>query len=163
MPKNYIVHDDPAIITDRQRIAMADLAPFGFPDQWEQIWLGHRDDGLFVMQCIPFRIYGISLFDIVRLDDDDMLVEVVSRSGHRTMRALFVPGLDPAYLSSLTEGINSLAQQEGFVLEWSGDRHVAINIPADRDAGAMEAFMKERRAAESLFWEWSDIKPFLVG
>ncbi|MFE4264630.1 DUF4265 domain-containing protein [Streptomyces sp. NPDC056883] len=160
MPKQYIVHDDPAIMSDRQRIAMADLAPFGFPDQWEQIWLGHREDGLFVMQCIPFRIYGISLFDIVRLDADDMLVEVAARGGHRTLRALIVPGLTDAEVSGITGRVNSIAETEGFVLEWSGDRHVAVNIPDDRDPALMLAFMAEQRAAQKLFWEWSDAKPF---
>jgi hypothetical protein len=158
--RTYIVHDDPAIMSDRQRIAMVDLAPFGFPDEWEQVWLGHRDDGLFVMQCIPFRVYGLSLFDVVRLDDDDMVTEVVSRGGHRTLRALLVPMPEQSEVAALAARINSLAQNEGFVLEWSGDRHVAVNIPADRDPAPLVALMTEQRAAQRLFWEWSDAKPF---
>jgi hypothetical protein len=158
--KTYIVHDDPAILSDRQRIAMVDLAPFGFPDQLEQIWLGHRDDGLFVMQCIPFRIYGLSLFDVVRIDEDDMLTEVVSSGGHRTLRALTVPGLTDVEVAALADRVNSLAQREGFVREWSGDRHVAVNIPGDRDPSPLVALMSEQRAAGKLFWEWSDMKPF---
>ncbi|WP_435189073.1 DUF4265 domain-containing protein [Streptomyces sp. bgisy126] len=159
MPK-YIVHDDPAIITDKQRIAMADLEPFGFPELWEQVWLGRREDGLFVMQCVPFRLYGVNLFDIVRLDEDDMLVEVVSKGGHRTLRALIERGLDPAAHEAVTGGIVALAQEEGFVLEWSGDRHAAINIPGDRDSASFETFMREQRAAGTLYWEWSDARPF---
>ncbi|WKX09794.1 DUF4265 domain-containing protein [Streptomyces sp. NL15-2K] len=160
MSKTYIVHDDPAILSDRQRIAMVDLAPFGFPDQLEQIWLGHRDDGLFVMQCIPFRIYGLSLFDVVRIDENDTLTEVVSSGGHRTMRALIVPGLTDAEVVALADRVNSLAQREGFGREWSGDRHVAVNIPEGGDPGPLVALMSEQRAAGKLFWEWSDMKPF---
>ncbi|MET9537356.1 DUF4265 domain-containing protein [Streptomyces sp. NPDC006553] len=159
MPK-YIVHDDPAIVTDKQRIAMADLAPFGFPDLLEQIWLGHREDGLFVMQCAPFRIYGLSLFDVVRLDEDDMLVEVVAKGGHRTMRALVKAGLEPQVFETLTGEIASWAANEGFAIEWSGDRHAAVNIPGDRDANSLEAFMNAQEEAGMLFWEWSDSQPF---
>ncbi|MGN9756670.1 DUF4265 domain-containing protein [Streptomyces sp. SD31] len=160
MTKTYIVHDDPAILSERQRIAMVDLAPFDLPDQLEQIWLGHRDDGLFVMQCIPFRIYGLSLFDVVRIDEDDMLTEVVSSGGHRTLRALIVPGLTHAEVAALADRVNSLAQREGFVREWSGDRHVAVDIPGDRDPSPLVALISEQRAAGKLFWEWSDMKPF---
>lgn len=160
MTKNYIVHDDPAILTDRQRIAMVDLAPFGFPEQLEQVWLGHRDDGLFVMQCIPFRVYGLSLFDVVRIDEQDMLVEVVSSGGHRTLRALLVPGLSDTELTTLADRVNTLAQHEGFVLEWSGNRHVAVNVPGDRDPGSLVGFLGKQHAAGKLYWEWSDVKEF---
>ncbi|MFI1657745.1 DUF4265 domain-containing protein [Streptomyces sp. NPDC020472] len=156
----YIVHDDPAIITDKQRIAMADLAPFGFPGLQEQIWLGRREDGLFVMQCVPFRIYGLNLFDIVRLDEDDMLVEVVSKGGHRTLRALLEAGLEPQVFEAITGEIAARAANEGFVVEWSGDRHAAINIPGDRDSASLEAFMNAEEEAGRLFWEWSDSQPF---
>ncbi|WP_318212928.1 hypothetical protein [Streptomyces sp. SJL17-1] len=54
----------------------------------------------------------------------------------------------------------ALAQEEGFVLEWSGDRHAAINVPADRDSTAFEGFPREQREAGTLFWEWSDARPF---
>jgi hypothetical protein len=160
MPK-YIVHDDPAVVTDHQRIAMADLRPFGFPDLWEQIWLGRReDDSLFVMQCIPFRVYGLNLFDVLRLDQDDMLVEVVSKSGHRTLRALLARALEPAAFQAVSGGIVALAQDEGLALEWSGDRHVAIDVPVGQDSAAVEEFLEGQQQAGTLFWEWSDAQPF---
>ncbi|MFE5619181.1 DUF4265 domain-containing protein [Streptomyces sp. NPDC056524] len=156
----YLVHNDPAIVTDKQRIAMADLTPFGFPGLLEQIWLGHREDGLFLMQCVPFRIYGLNLFDVVRLDEEDMLVEVVSKGGHRTMRALVEAGLEPQVFEALTSEIASRTANEGFVIEWSGDRHAAVSMPGDRDATSLEAFMNAQEEAGTLFWEWSDSQPF---
>ncbi|MGW5782261.1 DUF4265 domain-containing protein [Streptomyces sp. NPDC003863] len=160
MSKKYVVHEDPAVRTAGQRIAMADLAPFGFPDLWEQIWLGHREDGLFLMQCVPFRIYGLNLFDVVRLDEDDMLVEVVEKGGHRTLRALLAAGLEPQAFEAITGEIAARAANEGFVIEWSGDRHAAIDVPDGQDSGSLEAFMDVHEEAGRLFWEFSDSQPF---
>ncbi|MFG2838385.1 DUF4265 domain-containing protein [Streptomyces zaomyceticus] len=160
MSPKYVVHDEPAVRAESQRIAMADLGPFGFPELFEQIWLGRRADGLFVMQCVPFRIYGLNLFDVVRLDADDMLVEVVSKGGHRTLRALFEAGLAPEVFEAVTGGIAALARTRGFAAEWSGDRHVAISVPEDADPGPLEAFAQEHEDAGTLYWEWSDARPF---
>ncbi|GCB48660.1 hypothetical protein SNL152K_5987 [Streptomyces sp. NL15-2K] len=102
------------------------------------------------------------MFDVVRIDEDDMLTEVVSSGGHRTLRALTVPGLTDVEVTALADRVNSLAQREGFVREWSGDRHVAVNIPGDRDPSPLVALMSEQRAAGKLFWEWSDMKPFRI-
>ncbi|MFF0560656.1 DUF4265 domain-containing protein [Streptomyces sp. NPDC004266] len=160
MPKRYVVHEDPAVRTASQRIAMADLAPFGFPDLQEQIWLGRREDGLFVVQCVPFRIYGLNLFDVVRLDEDDVLVEVVEKGGHRTLRALLEAGLAPQVFDEVAGGITEQARSGGFAVEWSGDRHAAIDVPADGDAASLVAFMDAHEEAGRLFWEWSDSQPF---
>ncbi|WP_328487527.1 DUF4265 domain-containing protein [Streptomyces zaomyceticus] len=160
MSPKYVVHDEPAVRTESQRIAMADLGPFGFPELFEQIWLGRREDGLFVMQCVPFRIYGLNLFDVVGLDADDMLVEVVSKGGHRTLRALFGAGLAPEVFEAVTSGIAALARSQGFATEWSCDRHVAISVPEDGDSGPLEEFVREQEEAGTLYWEWSDARPF---
>ncbi|AJF65568.1 DUF4265 domain-containing protein [Streptomyces vietnamensis] len=160
MSKKYVVHEDPVVRTAGQYIAMADLAPFGFPDLWEQIWLGRREDGLFVMQCVPFRIYGLNLFDVVRLDEDDMLVEVVEKGGHRTLRALLEAGLAPQVFDEVAGGIAAQARSAGFALEWSGDRHAAIDVPGDGDSASLVAFMDAHEGAGTLFWEWSDAEPF---
>ncbi|MFF0477693.1 DUF6480 family protein [Streptomyces sp. NPDC004284] len=62
------------------------------------------------MQCVPFRIYGLNLFDVVRLDEDDMLVEVVEKGGHRTLRALLRAGLEPRVFQEVAGGIASRAR-----------------------------------------------------
>ncbi|MEV5752122.1 DUF4265 domain-containing protein [Actinoallomurus sp. NPDC052308] len=156
--KTYIVHDRPAVMESRQHIAMVDLEPFGFLNQFEQIWLGYRSDGLFELHCIPFRIYGASLFDIVRIDDSDFLVEVVRRSSHRALRALIAPNL--ADLQSVRERIVSDASDSGLLLEWSGDRHIAIDVPEGRTPEHLLNYFAMERASNRIFWEWSDVKPF---
>ncbi|MBB4987155.1 DUF4265 domain-containing protein [Streptomyces nymphaeiformis] len=160
MSQKYIVHEEPAVRTASQRIAMADLAPFGFPGLHEQVWLGGCEDGLFVMQCVPFRIYGLNLFDVVRLDEDGMLVEVVEKGGHRTLRALLEAGLEPQVFEEVAGGIASRARSGGFAVEWSGDRHAAIDVPAGGDSASLVAFMDAHEEAGTLFWEWSESQPF---
>ncbi|WP_369149147.1 DUF4265 domain-containing protein [Streptomyces sp. R44] len=161
MNRKYIVHEEPAVRTASQRIAMVDLAPFGFPNLHEQVWLGGReDDDLFIMQCVPFRIYGLNLFDVVRLDQDDMLVEVVEKGGHRTLRALLEAALEPQVFEEVAGGITSRAGSRGFAIEWSGRRHAAIDVPADGDPTSLVAYMDAQEEAGTLFWEWSESQPF---
>ncbi|MEV4943928.1 DUF4265 domain-containing protein [Streptomyces zaomyceticus] len=117
-------------------------------------------------RCVTARfapIVGAGLFaewDGVRLDADDMLVEVVSKGGHRTLRALFEAGLAPEVFEAVTGGIAALARTRGFAAEWSGDRHVAISVPEDGDPGPLEAFAQEHEDAGTLYWEWSGAMPF---
>ncbi|MFJ2914522.1 DUF4265 domain-containing protein [Streptomyces sp. NPDC087228] len=160
--KNYIVHDDPAIMSTNQYIAMVDLAAFGFVNQMEQVWLGAEGDGSYEVLCIPFRVYGLSLHDIVELDlDEDIVSEVVRRGGHRTMRALIGPGVSADGIAEISTAINSFTEVSGFLSEWSGNRHVAIDIPAGGDPRDLQEFFVRQREAERIYWEWSDVKPFV--
>ncbi|GAA1857194.1 DUF4265 domain-containing protein [Actinomadura bangladeshensis] len=156
----YIVHEEPTIISEDQYIAMVDLASFGFAGLLEQVWLGPCGDGLFQLQCIPFRFYGASLFDIARVDEEGFLVEIVRLRGHRTLRGLIAPNV--VDLADIRKTIMSLAETAGLLLEWSGDRHVAIDVPLGSSFVDLLDFFREQRKAERVYWEWSDVKPFSV-
>lgn len=56
------------------------------PDAWEQMWGRSLGDRRFEICCIPFLAYDLALGDVVVIDDDDWIVDVVERSGHRTFR-----------------------------------------------------------------------------
>lgn len=159
--KKYIVHDDPAIMSIDQHIAMVDLAAFGFLNHMEQVWLRAEGGGSYEVLCIPFRVYGLSLRDTVRLDDEDIVTEVVRRGGHRTLRALIGPNVPAEEITDITATVNSLAEDSGLLREWSGNRHVAIDVPVDQDSRDLQEFFAQQRSTERIYWEWSDAKPFV--
>ncbi|MGW0938930.1 DUF4265 domain-containing protein [Streptomyces sp. NPDC002666] len=158
--QKYIVHDDPAIISTDQYIAMVDLAPFGFAQHMEQMWLGVIGDGTYEVLCIPFRVYGMSLHDIVELDGDDVVERIVRPSRHRTMRGLIGPAVSAEGIAEISASIRELVEASGFLSEWSGHRHVAIDIPAEVDSQELQKFFASQREAERVYWEWSDARPF---
>ncbi|WP_069174386.1 DUF4265 domain-containing protein [Streptomyces griseus] len=159
-PQKYIVHDDPAIMSTDQYITMVDLAPFGFAQHMEQIWLGVNEDGTYEVLCIPFRVYGMSLHDVVELDGDDVVARIVRSGRHRTMRGLIAPAVSAEGISEIFASVNQLVETSGFLCEWSGHRHVAIDIPPGSDSQVIQKFFASQREAERVYWEWSDARPF---
>ncbi|MEU9073881.1 DUF4265 domain-containing protein [Kitasatospora sp. NPDC048538] len=156
----FIVHDDPVGRAQSNYIAHADLAPFGLDGQKEQLWLKPLDDGTFSIACIPFRTYGLAFGDQVVLSDGNEVAEVVALSSHRVLRLLFVPGLPSAQLNGAVDRIYKEIGTAGLLSEWSGDRHVAVDIPPNTDASQLFAIMEREVTEGRAFWEWADAIPF---
>jgi hypothetical protein len=155
----YIGHSDPALISARQYIAMADLAPFGLGGQFEQLWFGELDNGLYEVRCIPFYVYGISLLDHVEIVDD-RLVALVRPSGHRTLRALIVPEPSGTSLREMREFVDDVTGREQLRVEWDGDRFFAIDNPPGHVSAPTGEFLLRQQAVGNLYWEWADSQPF---
>ena len=155
----FIVHDDPVGRAARNYIAHADLAPFGFDGQMEQLWLKPLDDGTFAIACIPFRTYGLALGDRVVLSDDEV-TEVVGLSRHRVLRMLLMPGADPARLPQAITRIKNAIEEAELLSEWSGDRHVAVDIPPHTSPSKLFEVMEREVEAGGAFWEWADARAF---
>lgn len=150
----FIVHESPALRGDSNYIARADLAPFGLEGEVEQLWLRKLEDGSFKICCIPFRVYGVALGDIVSLSSDGtMVARLIHASGRRVLRILLMANPDAARLArEIEDEVLSL----GLMSEWSGDRHASIDIPIDADVNVLLALF-ERLESESLAaWEWAD-------
>lgn len=154
----FIIHENPVRRSDGNYIARIDLAPFGFDGEVEQVWLKRLTDEQFSLCCIPFRAYGVSLDDIVELSADRVTVSRVARmSGRRSLRILFLPSSDlPAVLDRVRGEISRL----GLMSEWSGDRHVAIDVPPGVDVAGVLQIAEREESASRGYWEWSDTAPF---
>ncbi|MFE0731812.1 DUF4265 domain-containing protein [Streptomyces antibioticus] len=132
--------------------------------QREQLWLEPAGDGVYSAACIPFRTYGPALGDRVCLSENDEVSEAVERSSHRVLRImLLTPTPDPGRLVETTDRIRAEISAAGLLSERSGDRHVAVDIPADRDPSDPYAAVKREAAADRAFWEWADAMPFSTG
>ena len=160
--KIYILHDEPALAAERQHSALADLAPFGLDDEYEQLWLGDLGDGTFELRCIPFRVYGLSLRDRVTVADG-LVTGLAEPAGHRTLRALIVPDPPGASLEEVRDGFIRFAREEDLLIEWSGDRHVAIDFPPGRKPASLSELLLENQRAGNIAWEWSAGQPFVAG
>ncbi|MEU2834946.1 DUF4265 domain-containing protein [Streptomyces lavendulae] len=156
----FIVHDDPVGRGQRNYIAHADLAPFGLDGQMEQLWLEPLNDGTYSIACIPFRTYGLALGDQVRLSEDDEVSEVVGLSSHRVLRMLLMPDSVPEWLGETTDRIKAEIDAAGLLSEWSGDRHVAVDMPAPANPSKLFEVMEREVSAGRAFWEWADAMPF---
>jgi hypothetical protein len=154
----FIVHEEPALRADSNYIARIDLRPFGFDDEVEQVWLQRTADGMAVLCCIPFRAYGIALGDSVSIAPDSYVTEVTARSGRRVLRALIVEP-DPADAAAELERHIVRAELR---FEWSGGRHVAIDVPQGVQPSELLDYLDEREAAGNLHWEWADVEPFSI-
>ncbi|PIB00002.1 MULTISPECIES: DUF4265 domain-containing protein [Streptomyces] len=156
----FIVHDDPVGRAQSNYIAHANLAPFGLNGQMEQLWLKPLNDGTFSIACIPFRVYGVALGDRVLLSADDEVSEVVGLSRHRVLRMLLMPGPDPTRLTEATARIKQEIDAAGLLSEWSGDRHVAVDVPPQTTPSRLFEVMEREVAEAGAFWEWADAMPF---
>lgn len=156
----FIVHDDPVGRAQSNYIARAGLAPFGQDGQMEQLWLKPLNDGTFSLACIPFCVYGLALGDRVLLSADDEVSEVVGFSRHRVLRMLLMPSPDPTRLIEATTRIKHEIDAAGLLSEWSGDRHVAIDVPPRTTPSPLFEVMEREVAEADAFWEWADAMPF---
>ncbi|EWM19226.1 DUF4265 domain-containing protein [Kutzneria sp. 744] len=155
----YIAHSDPALRSGQQRIAMADLAPFGLDGQFEQLWFGDIGNGVHEIRCVPFHVYGISLLDHVEIRDD-RLYALVKPSGHRTLRALIRPEPNGVSVSEMRQFVDDLAARERLLVEWNGDRFFAVDIPPGRVSAPLGEFLLRNQEAGNLHWEWADSQEF---
>lgn len=157
----FIVHDEPALRSESNYIARVDLTPFELEGQIEQVWLRRVDGDQAVLCCVPFRVYGLALRDTVRLSAENVVVGLVRRSGNRALRALLLEAA-PDVLGDLGAQIDALSSLAGLLYEWSGDRHVAIDVPPGGDAEALMDLFDVEEEAGRLVWEWADVASFRV-
>ncbi|MHA4950708.1 DUF4265 domain-containing protein [Micromonospora sp. SD19] len=154
----FVTHEAPVLRGESNYISRVDLERFGFPGLFEQVWLRQREDGLFELCCIPFRIYGLALRDVVRATPDgSLVVEIAQPSGARVLRVLLAP--DQGHLETGRQRIETATRDAGLLFEWSGDRHIAVDVPvgADVDRLLRVVFEEENAGAN---WEWADVEPF---
>lgn len=156
----FIVHDNPAWRQEGNFITRVELSPFGFDGEVEQMWVRRGDDDLFKLCCIPFRCYGLALGDTVRLSADGMqIVELVERANHRVFRILI--SQVPDYLQ-IARMVGDEVLKLGLASEWSGDRHIAVDVPEDVQIDSLLELAIKEELASRAYWEWGDSMAFEV-
>ncbi|MFI5714181.1 DUF4265 domain-containing protein [Kribbella sp. NPDC051620] len=159
----FIAHDKPVLRGESNYIARISLSPFGLSEVFEQVWLGEVRDGEGELCCIPFRAYGISLRDRVRLSADGAnVVEVVERSGRRVLRVFLDVQLGPEASRGQEAEITLRVKAAGLLSEWCGARHVAVDVAGGEEPVSLLAYLEEGERRGRLRWEWGDALSFAV-
>lgn len=155
----FVVHEEPVWRAASDYIGRIGLEPFELPGEIEQVWLRRAGGDEAVLCCIPFRAYGLALGDTVRLSGESVVTALVRPSGNRALRAL-VADVDAARLREIVGEIRKRVADAGLLSEWSGGRHVAIDVPAGADAKRIMDYFDVLEAVGVLRWEWSDVVSF---
>ncbi|MFD6388636.1 DUF4265 domain-containing protein [Nocardia sp. NPDC060259] len=143
---------------------MANLEPYGFPSSLEQLWLTSRGEDTFEVACIPFRVYGLALGDRVGLDPaGQQVTELLEKSGHRVFRVLLLPTLSDNEATQLHGAIDDATARCRLISEWSGDRHIAIDLPPGSNIDIVWALIKDAADDGRIAWEWGDVEQFQAG
>lgn len=157
----YIVHDSPVGRAAKNYMAMVDLAPFGFPGSMEQVWLVDLSASRLALACLPFRVYGLAYQDIVCLDEEGKrVVGVVERSGHRVFRVFFRRMMSDDEVAVAGSAVVAAIGRAGLKYEWSGPRHVAIDVPPGGAIDEVWAVVEPLASRDVAAWEWADVEVF---
>jgi Domain of unknown function (DUF4265) len=150
-----VTHDEPAARSRTNYILRLSLAADGLPGRYEQVWTRTEDKVSFELCCIPFFTYDLSLGDVIRKTTDDGEYEIVSKSGHRTIRFAMQDekfrheGHDALHASIASAGC--LAEFRGHMLGYG-----AIDIVDEHQSESVQAALIALAEQGLLMWEWAD-------
>jgi hypothetical protein len=121
-------------MTDRSLTKVLVDLPHHWATSGESMWARALGDDLFELHNSPFYAYDLNYLDIVRAITDGreskpLVKEVVRRSGHRTLRVLFLTDTVESQRLLLLKGLNR------FGVTWEGsDRKLfSLDVPPNGD------------------------------
>ena len=119
----------------------------------ETLWADPVGPNLYRLDNCPFWAYGVSWRDVVQAapDPDGMLrmKGIVEKSGHRTLRVIFDPGLneDPTGRAVLVGAV-----ARGCTYEGMNPRYVVIDLPPEVDLMEIAEYLTR----QGVLWEHAD-------
>lgn len=132
----------------------------------ERLWAKPVGGGLYEIRNSPWFAYRINWGDIVRAvevarDEVPRVIEVVERSGHRTLRVLFQGELqdDPRGQDAIIEAIN----RYNTTVERFNRLLVALDAEPEADYEALFAYLAERTTDGSLIFEQAWVEDGTTG
>ena len=104
----------------------------------EQLWAKKIESNKFMICCIPFFIYDLSLGDIVETDESYLVKSVFSRSGRFVFR-VWLLSEDSAERIAVAENLTKM----GALLEQSSANLFAVDASSEKLAAEVSGFMLE--------------------
>jgi hypothetical protein len=106
---------------------------------WEQLWSKKISDNHFMICCIPFFAYDLSLGDEVITDNNLMIREVAKPSGRYTYRVWFGSAEQPGIRKSLMKEL----EQRDCLLEWHSNDLLGVSC-LEKDAQIIADLLFEK-------------------
>ena len=151
---DIITHDNPVWRGRTNFIVRLDLSPHGAPGRWEQLWTRTDDEQSFVVCCIPYFTYGISLGDTLSVERATGAHRVKAKSGHRTIRVALT---DDDVAHQKHDRLHAqLSGELGCLVEFRGAHYAAVNIADDQQQQDVMAVLTPMFDRGRLLWEWAD-------
>jgi hypothetical protein len=142
MAEDIATHEEPVRRNDANFLIFADLARHGMTGRWEQLWARQITENEFRLCCIPFFTYGLALGDRVTTkasgDKKYVIQSTVAASGHIAYQIWFG---DVVNAASVREAVQRYAKSKGWLMEWSSENLLALDIPSERDEIDLRAFL----------------------
>jgi hypothetical protein len=116
--------------------------------EWEQLWGKQVAPNKFILCCIPFFVYGISLGDELETDNNFVLHRVVRQGGQATFRVWFGEQ-DVATRDAIVHEIEDMRP----LMEWSSDHLLALSVPDGDKAQEIANYLQAREEDRVLQYE----------
>lgn len=149
-----LVHVKPPFLGNDAETVVVGLDRYGFDGQEEEIWVEVGGSNGVQVSSIPFRIYGLSLFDVIMLNRNSETIEVLERSGRGVFRVLVDQSV------GIEERVEAASRLSEFFIgmelahEWNGKGFVAVDIPSSKEALEVEGSIRQWKY---VFWEWGAV------
>ena len=119
----------------------------------ETLWAERVGPDRYRLENSPFWAYGVSWLDVVEAHPDGQgqlaFARVVEKSGHRTVRIIFDPGIDedPENQAVVDEVVRLGCSYEGM-----HPGYIAVDVPAGVDLMQVARYLTE----QGVQWEHAD-------
>lgn len=117
------VHAEPVWRTQSNFVFRVFIGKNEGVNEWEQLWWQQVAPTRFVLCCIPFFVYNLSLGDEVETAEDYVVRSIRERSGQVTFRVWF----GGAAVEVKEKAMDEIQRLRPFV-EWSSPNLVALSI-----------------------------------
>lgn len=120
----------------------------------ETLWATHLDGDKYKLDNSPFYAYGVSWEDVVLAPFSEeeqfpTFLEVVEKSGNRTVRVIFDPPVEDGNQSDqILKGLVEL----GCDYEGANRKYITVNIPPNINLESVRNYLIEHNAT----WEHAD-------
>lgn len=106
----------------------------------ESLWAKPVGPARYQLENSPFYAYGLNYLDVVKAEAEEpgrkpRVLEVVERSGHATLRAMFLEEPGKADREAFVESMIGC----GATLEWLDARYVAVDVGPEIDRSAVRS------------------------
>lgn len=118
-------------------------------NDWEQLWAKNLGQNRFMICCIPFFVYNLSLGDEVIVDNDYNVSEVVHHSGNTTFRVWF----GNSRIENIGREIYSGLENMEAILEWSSENLLAVSIDNQLKTKLVSDYLMQHQEKNGIMYE----------